>query len=430
MAKQLLLDFSFLNDWQKPVFNLMKKYRYSMLIVHRRAWKTVLAVTYLIYKALKNDNKDLWYLWPYLNQTKSIAWEYLKKFSSQIPDTIVNNSDLKITFPNWSTIRLFGWDNPDALRWLNLSTIVMDEYADINPELYNKIIFPQINFHWEIWQTIILWTPKWKNHFYKLYNKAKEDERWFTRILDVTKTKALSDELIEEARQQVEPSQFAQEYMCSFEAAVRGSYYKDYIDDLYKEGRVDKDLYDPNFPVTVHMDLWIDDATAIIYTQYIWERVVWIDYDEFNGKGFPFITKLLKDKGYKYDRIYLPWDASVKEFWTGVTRIETFTDMMEWEAEVELVPRMKIEDWINAVRDMFPHLWVDDSLEEQIDRLSMYEAEWNEKKQIFTKPKHNEYSHLADAMRYCATTWRSNTEINNNETYLSTIIPDYDNLLL
>jgi len=383
MVKQLLLDFSFLNDWQKPVFNLLKKYRYSMLIVHRRAWKTVLAVSYLIYKALNNNNKDLWYLWPYLNQTKSIAWEYLKKFSSQVPNTIVNNSELKVTFPNWSSIRLFGWDNPDALRWLNLSTIVMDEYADINPELYNKIIFPQINFHWDIWQTIILWTPKGKNHFYKLYNKAKKDDRWFTRILDVTKTKTLSDKLIEEAKESIEPSQFAQEYMCSFEAAVRGSYYKDYIDNLYKDWRVESDLYDPNYPVTVHMDLWIDDATAIIYTQYIWERVIWFDYDEFNGKWFPFITKLLKDKGYKYDRVYLPWDASVKEFWTGVTRIETFTEMMWDDAEVEIVPRIKIEDWINAVRDMFPNLWIDDVLEEQIDRLSMYEAEWNEKKQVF-----------------------------------------------
>jgi len=430
MVKQLLLDFSFLNDWQKPVFNLLKKYRYSMLIVHRRAWKTVLAVSYLIYKALNNNNKDLWYLWPYLNQTKSIAWEYLKKFSSQVPNTIVNNSELKVTFPNWSSIRLFGWDNPDALRWLNLSTIVMDEYADINPELYNKIIFPQINFHWDIWQTIILWTPKGKNHFYKLYNKAKKDDRWFTRILDVTKTKTLSDKLIEEAKESIEPSQFAQEYMCSFEAAVRGSYYKDYIDNLYKDWRVESDLYDPNYPVTVHMDLWIDDATAIIYTQYIWERVIWFDYDEFNGKWFPFITKLLKDKGYKYDRVYLPWDASVKEFWTGVTRIETFTEMMWDDAEVEIVPRIKIEDWINAVRDMFPNLWIDDVLEEQIDRLSMYEAEWNEKKQVFTKPKHNEYSHLADAMRYCATTWRNNTQINYDATYDATIIPNYNNLLL
>jgi phage terminase large subunit len=60
---------------------------------------------------------------------------------------------------------------------------------------------------------------------------------------------------------------------------------------------------------------------------------------------------------------------------------------------------------------MFPNLYVDDTLEQQLDRLAMYEAKWDEKKQIFTKPIHNEFSHLADAMRYCATTYKNKTAI-------------------
>ena len=74
------LDFTFLNKWQKAAFENIKKFRYSVLIIHRRAGKSVLSIAYLIYKALKVPNKDLGYLGPYLNQTKSIAWSYLKKF--------------------------------------------------------------------------------------------------------------------------------------------------------------------------------------------------------------------------------------------------------------------------------------------------------------------------------------------------------------
>ena len=405
------LDFTFLNKWQKAAFENIKKFRYSVLIIHRRAGKSVLSIAYLIYKALKVPNKDLGYLGPYLNQTKSIAWSYLKKFAEQIPGVTINNSDLIVKFTNGSTIRLFGWDNPDALRWLNLSTIVIDEYDDINPELYWKIIFPQINFHGEDWQTIFLWTPKGKANLYDLYTKAQKDDRRNTLLLNVEDSETLSAELIEEAKEQLDLSQFMQEYMCSFSAAVRGSYYKEYINELYEENRAIQDIYNPSLPVTVHFDLWINDETAIIYTQYDGEKVNWIDYDEFSGKGFPYYISLLNSKPYNYDVFYLPWDASVRDLSTGTTRLETFREMAQGIAEVQIVSRQKVEDWINAVREMFPFLYVDESLWIQLDRLAMYEAKRDEKKQMFGKPIHNKYSHIADCMRYCATTYKNTTTV-------------------
>jgi len=420
------LNLDFLKDWQTKAFKNIQKHRYSVLIIHRRAGKSVLAISYLLYKALSNPRKDLWYLWPYLNQTKSIAWEYLKKFAEQIPWAVTNNSDLIVRFSNWSSIRLFGWDNPDTLRGLNLSTIVIDEYADINPELYGKIIFPQINFHGEEGQSIFLWTPQGKNHFYKLRNETKNDDKRYRLKLDVEKSWTLSPELIEEAREQLHLSQFMQEYMCSFEAAVRGSYYAEYIENLIKEDRIQSSIYDPSLPVTVHIDLWIDDATAMIFTQYVWSRVYWIDYEEFNGKGFPYYMQLLKSKDYNYDTFYLPWDANVRDLSTGTTRLETFRKMSEGVAEVAIVARQKVEDGINAVREMFPNLYIDDGLEIQLDRLGMYEAKWDEKRQIFTKPIHNEFSHLADAMRYCATTYQNKTLVVNYEPPFTV---DYDSLI-
>ena len=431
------LDLSFLKKWQKKVFGEIKKHRYNILIVHRRAWKSVLAITYLIYKALTVPWKDLGYLWPFLNQTKSIAWEYLKKIAGQINQiekdyVTINNSELKVSFKNGSTIRLFGGDNPDTLRWLNLSTIIMDEYADINPELYSKVIFPQINFHWEVGQTIILWTPKWKNHFYRVYKQALEEQKkwedkWFAKILDVYSTNTLDDKLIEEAKNTLNPSQFGQEYLCSFDAAVRWSYYKEYIDRLIEEKRLIRNAYNPEYGVTVHFDLWIADQTSMVFSQYIDGNVYWIDYEEFNQKGFPFFIEVLENKWYKYDKLYLPHDAMVKELSTWTTRFETFSRLAAHLWEVEVVPRQKIEDGINAVKDMMPRLYVDEDLEQQLDRLSLYEAKWDEKRQIFTKPIHNEYSHLADAIRYMATTYLNNVE--NKKDYIPTIYVDYNSII-
>jgi len=72
---------------------------------------------------------------------------------------------------------------------------------------------------------------------------------------------------------------------------------------------------------------------------------------------------------------------------------------------------------------MFPHLYVDDKLEHQLDRLGQYEAKWDSDKQIFTKPIHNEFSHLADAVRYMATTYKNKTEV---VRYIAPFEVDYD----
>ena len=413
--QRINLDLKFLTKWQKNAFDNILKHRNSILIVHRRAWKSVLAIVYLIYKALHTPNKDLWYISPFAHQTKAIAWEYLKQFSLAVPGVYINNSQLIVRFKNWSSIRLFGWDNPDSLRGLDLSTIVIDEYSDINPELYNRIIFPQINFHWEHWQTIILWTPKGKDHFYEKFIFAQKDKGWYTLKLDVTQSWTLSKKLIKEAKDTIDDVQFKEEYMCSFDCAIKGSIYKDEIEALLikKEERIKWWLYNELLPVSVHYDLWLNDATAVVFTQYDWCKVNWIDYAEYEQKGFAFWVALLKEKGYKYDAFYLPFDAEVKEYWTWTTRAETFKKLTSWMWKTLVLKRQSLLDWINAVRQMFEVLYVDVTLLPQLDRLSMYEAEWDNKKQLFKKlnKSQKKYSHLADALRYCASTHINKTKI-------------------
>lgn len=47
----LNLDLSFLRDWQKHFFQNHKKR--NVLVVHRRAGKTIVTITFLLYKALQ-----------------------------------------------------------------------------------------------------------------------------------------------------------------------------------------------------------------------------------------------------------------------------------------------------------------------------------------------------------------------------------------
>ena len=171
--KEIKLDLTFLRPFQKEFFKNFK--RFNVLVCHRRFWKTVLAVLFLLFRA--TQEKGLyWYIAPTYKQSKAIAFDMLKKFADKIPWTKVNISELTIELFNWSKIRLFWADYPDSLRWLDLKWVVFDEYAQQPPSIYPEIIFPMINANngWCLW----IWTPKWKNNFYDWYSKAIEDDKY------------------------------------------------------------------------------------------------------------------------------------------------------------------------------------------------------------------------------------------------------------
>lgn len=395
--------------WQKEVFKEIDKKKYSVLVIARRSGKTILAVIYLIYRALKKPNRDYAYMWPYTNQVKEIAWEYLKKFASQIPWTEVNNTELRVKFSNWSRIRLFWADNPDSLRGLNISGAILDEYSQINTKLFDEILFPMINF-FEDGFAIFVWTPMWFDAFHDVYKKAKKNNKRYAVLKDVYQAKVLSEDKIEEAIEIMDPIKFQQEMMCNFNVAIQGSYYWKYIAELREEGRLVPDLYSPELPVFTYWDIGMDDATTILFTQYHnWEVRV-VDYLEDRQRGLDYYVEMLRNKWYSYHTHTLPHDWKVKEWWTWMTRFEQFQTLIWNELwEVIVGKRFPVEDWIQAVRKMLPYTIVDESLDLHLSRLSQYEANFDPKKWIFWKPKHDEFSHIADSFRYCAMEFENNS---------------------
>lgn len=399
-----------LRDWQLKAFKEIDKKKYSVLVVSRRSGKTILTIIYLIYRALKTPDRDLAYIAPFLNQARSISWEYLKKFAAQIPWTEINNTELKVKFANGSSIRVFGADNSEALRGLNISWAVLDEYANINKELYGAILFPMINY-FEDGFAIFIWTPKWYDDFYELYQKAKNDTNRFSLKLDVIWAWVLSEEGIREAREQISPSQYAQEYLCDFGVAIKWSYYWEYISDMRNEWRVVDDLYDNSLAVYTYWDIGVNDQTAILFIQYKDGEARIIDYFEDRQRWLEYYIDVISERWYRYDYHTLPWDWTVKEWWTWMTRLEQFQEKIEDKniGEVRVAKRQPIEDWIQAVRMMLPNTRVDSTLDNELSRLSLYESQYDPKKWTFWKPKHDKNSHLADTFRYAAFDYKTNS---------------------
>lgn len=416
--KQKNINLSNLRDWQKTY--ITNKKRFNVLVVHRRAGKTVWAVLDELIIAIK-ERWDYWYIAPTYRQAKKIAWRLIQKFWDQIWDFKYNASELIVTYNNGSTISLFGAENPDSLRWLDLRWVIFDEYAQQPASIYSEIVFPMINANW--WWVTWIGTPKGKNAFYQLYQRAIKDDRFYTMLLRHADTKLLSTEQIEDARKEMTEEEFEQEYNCSWEAYMRGSVYGKELSLAYAEWRVRKDIYDPSLPVTTFWDLGISDAMAILFTQTVWQEIRIIDHYTNTWYWLEHYANKLKEKEYKYNAHYFPHDIRNRELSTWLTRIETAVKLLGDICKI--VPQNSIESGIDAWRMIFKKLWINEELTDFINNLSLYQYEWDDKLGQFKKqPIHDFTSHDADAFRYLATIYNHLTKQPDKEDQVIKDITD------
>lgn len=198
--------------------------RFSIIVAHRRYGKTVLAVNHAIKQAATCPRRDGRYAYvaPFRNQAKAVAWDYLRHYTSPIPGRIVNESELSVTLPNGAMIRIFGADNPDALRGLYFDGVILDEVAQMRPEVWGEIIHPALADRggW----ALIIGTPKGINIFSELYYRALErqqagDTAWCAMSFPVTETTSLPADEVERLRQELSENAWRQEMMCDFSAS-------------------------------------------------------------------------------------------------------------------------------------------------------------------------------------------------------------------
>jgi hypothetical protein len=168
-----------------------RKQRWSCIVAHRRAGKTVACVMDLIDAALRCKKPDgrFSYVSPTYTQSKDTAWSYLKRFTTDIPGVEQRESDLMVLFPNGSRVRLYGADNFDRLRGTYADGMVIDEYADIDPRAWPEVLRPSLADR-QGW-CVFIGTPKGRNDFYKIHENARTDPAWFSLVLRADETHIL-----------------------------------------------------------------------------------------------------------------------------------------------------------------------------------------------------------------------------------------------
>lgn len=388
-----------------------RKERWSKIVAHRRLGKTVGCVNDLIKWALTTSTvgRDaapprFSYIAPTYTQAKDVAWSYLKYYSSPIPGIEARESDLTIIYPNRAIVKLYGADNYERMRGIYNDGVVVDEPAQIDPRAWPEVIRPTLSDH-NGWATFI-GTPQGRDWFYKIDRAENGDllPDWFRLTLKASETGIILPAELESLKTGLSEEQYAQEFECSFEAAVIGAYYGKLMNAAEQDKRITGVPYEPTAPVYTAWDLGIRDATAIWFAQIVGREIRLIDYYEATGADLGHYVREIQSRSYLYAGHFVPHDAQAKELGTGKSRLEVLESLRL--KNLTIAPMHRVEDGINAVRTILPRSWFDSrKCARGVDALKLYRAEYDDKLEALKpRPVHDWTSHAADAFRYLAMT--------------------------
>lgn len=405
-------------NYQIPLLRALDNgYKRAVWVAHRRSGKDLTMMNYIA-KSMYERVGSYYYFFPTYRQALKVIWNGMTKdgfkFIDYIPKELrkrVDNGAMLIETKNGSVFQLIGTDNIDAVMGSNPVGCVFSEWSLQNPQAWDYIrpILAE-NGGW----AVFIYTPRGKNHGFTLLETAKQyPETWYHEVLDAFTTKAIKPEVLEQERREIirkdgNDALFQQEYLCSFEVPIQGSYYSQQLMLADSEQRITTVPYDPNIPVHTAWDLGIDDSTSIWMFQVTGQSIRFINYYETNGEGINYFIKYLKDTNYIFGRHFAPHDIAVREMGTGKSRLEVAKSL---GINFEIARGLDIEDGIQAVRNVLSKCWFDaKNCERGISALRSYHKEWDEDNQVFKKkPEHDWSSHGADAFRTFGVGYREMT---------------------
>lgn len=391
--------------------------RRAMFVWPRRHGKDDISLHWTATEAMLRV-ANYWHLLPLATQARKAIWDAvnphtgLRRIDEVFPHEIRANTrdqDMLIRFVNGSTWQVGGSDNYMAVLGSPPVGVVFSEYAYGDPAAFDAIrpILLE-NDGWAIFPS----TPNGHNHFHRMYRYAVANpQEWFAEHLTYRDCNVFTDEQIDRERREIaaevgdEEAQqiIAQWYLCSFEAAIRGSYYGKLIGVAEQEGRITDLPHDPRFEVITAWDLGVGDSTAIWFVQQTRFNVRVIDYYESSGVGADHYVRVLKERGYTYAQHILPHDADDREWGNNAS---SRTDVLKSLGlkNVRVLERASLDDGINAVRVLLPRCAFDrEKCSRGIDALRQYQKAWDDKLKTYSlKPLHDWASHAADAFRYLA----------------------------
>jgi len=199
--------------------------RFKIVVAGRRWGKTTLAVYYLVKAALQNPDPKEWvfYVAPTFQQAKDVIWQTLLEIAHPVIKNLRSNEGI-VELVNGCRIGIKGSDRPENMRGVGLFFVVIDEYADMRPYVWEEILSPALAKSQG--EAVFIGTPKGRNHFWDMINEQKDDPDWGYHFFKTTDNPFIPPQEVVNAQRRMSSQAFRQEFEASFEAGS-GSLFKE-----------------------------------------------------------------------------------------------------------------------------------------------------------------------------------------------------------
>ena len=368
------------------------------------------------------------YVWPEKTAGRRNFWEAIDdngfRVIDHFPKELIyrkSDAEMMIIFHHpqrygepGSVFQVLGADrNLNVLVGSNARGVVFSEFSIMNPrawELTRPIL--RVNGGW----AAFCYTPRGRNHGYRLYHQNVANDDWFTDYRNVEMTvkdsvgesggRVVTDDMIEaDRREGMTDSDIDQEYYCSWDAPVPGAWYAQQFKRIDAEKRIMRVHHEPQFPVYTAWDLGFAEEMCIWFWQMVGREVRVINYYVNNFQDLDhYIRHVLQTGemlGYTYGGHFGPPDIMVHSLSTGMTRWETAKNL---GIVFKMVEKLSLEEGRNAVKQILPRCVFDsENCEHGLAGLRSYQRKYNRTLGEWSEEElHNWASHPADAFRYLA----------------------------
>lgn len=387
---------------QKTVAN--DTHRFRVVIAGRRFGKTHLAIRELCYHARLPD-QEVWYIAPTYRQSKQIVWRKLKNRLSDLRWVQkINEAELTIYLKNGSVISLKGADNADSLRGVGLDFMVMDEFADIDPEAWYEVLRPTLAD--KQGKALMIGTPKGTGNWaHDLFNQSQDNPDWASFQYTTIQGGNVKAEEIEAASRDLDERTFRQEFMATFETYAGRIYYgferalnvRPY--EQYTPSGPYKDLHQD--VIHTGWDFNIDPMSVVVAVK-IGDRLHVIDEIRmFSSNTQEAVDELLAR--YPKSKIFAYPDPAARQRKTSAGGSTDITILQNAGLIVKAPHKhTPVRDRINAVNSRLcdstgiRHLYFDPRVKYTIEGLERHTY----KEGTTTPDKESGYDHMMDALGY------------------------------
>lgn len=409
--------------WQVPAVMAFREGKEIWATIHRRGGKDLISFCQILLPEAMKHPGTYQYIWPSLKQGRDTFWEGKDEpgrdiMTTYIPEEMIvhkDNADMKLTVASvggTSIIQVFGTNMGQyiALRGKPSNGAVFTEFAYQDPR-GDEVISPMIRKTggWRAYNS----TPNGNNHYKKRYFLAKNNPDCYTILATIDDTfdhngnRLVTKADIQKERDDGKTEDFInQEYYCSFNQGIEGTYVGKEMQALELEGHITKVPHERELMVDTYWDLGVtSDAMAVWFVQQLGNEVRFIDFAEATASTFTYWAELFKEKGYLYGRHFAPPDVAVKEM---VTKGTVAKSRLEHAADVginfEIVEKCSFQNSVEVLRGLLPVCWFDEEKTREGRRhLEMWGKVWNDILQMYTgNEKQDDNYHAGSAARSAA----------------------------